>query len=382
LINRMMTLHSMGRLAELPQAIHEAFEAAEREGMPARRLGIHVAVAEIYYSWGRWNDVQAELAASAELPVTDPRLALWWHGLGALVAAHRDDRAALATHLRSMDGVDAEEAQIEGAWLWAARAVAAEADGRLDEALDALIATCSAPSSTPESPVLDEDCRAWLPDLVRVALALHRRDVAEAYTRACVAAEDVYWETAAVTLHCRGLLAGNPALVAAAAGEYELAGTVPYRAQALENQAVLLAERGDLEAARQAYDAAAEGYVALEASWDLRRADARLRPHGLRRSRHRVRRRPATGWEALTPTELTVVALVADGLSNPDIAARLHVSRRTVETHVAHVLAKLDGRSRLDVTQQYRLRTQPPPSPPTGHRHRTDPGRTTRTWPS
>jgi DNA-binding NarL/FixJ family response regulator len=98
--------------------------------------------------------------------------------------------------------------------------------------------------------------------------------------------------------------------------------------------------------------------VDLEAAWDLRRAEGRLRPSGLRRSRYRVRRRPDTGWAALTPTERTVAELVAEGLSNPDIAARLHVSRRTVETHVAHLLTKLSARSRAEVARQVELSRQ------------------------
>ena len=54
-----------------------------------------------------------------------------------------------------------------------------------------------------------------------------------------------------------------------------------------------------------------------------------------------ARLRPATGWPSLTPTEREVVALVAEGLSNPEVADRLFMSRSTVKTHLNHVFAKL-----------------------------------------
>ena len=43
--------------------------------------------------------------------------------------------------------------------------------------------------------------------------------------------------------------------------------------------------------------------------------------------------------------------LVSEGMTNAEIAARLVVSRRTVETHVAHVLAKLDVRTRSGIAR-------------------------------
>jgi len=61
------------------------------------------------------------------------------------------------------------------------------------------------------------------------------------------------------------------------------------------------------------------------------------------------RRRPAAGWDSLTPAEVEVVRAVASGLSNPEIAAKLFVSRNTVKTHLRHVFAKLDVGSRAEL---------------------------------
>jgi len=47
-----------------------------------------------------------------------------------------------------------------------------------------------------------------------------------------------------------------------------------------------------------------------------------------------------------------VAALVADGLSNPQIGERLFISRRTVQTHLVHVFAKLDISSRAQLAAQ------------------------------
>jgi predicted ATPase/class 3 adenylate cyclase/DNA-binding CsgD family transcriptional regulator len=64
------------------------------------------------------------------------------------------------------------------------------------------------------------------------------------------------------------------------------------------------------------------------------------------------RKRPSNGWESLTPTELDVVRLVSDGLGNKDIATRLFVSPRTVQTHLTHVYTKLGLISRVQLAQE------------------------------
>jgi pimeloyl-ACP methyl ester carboxylesterase/DNA-binding CsgD family transcriptional regulator len=60
-------------------------------------------------------------------------------------------------------------------------------------------------------------------------------------------------------------------------------------------------------------------------------------------------RRPLTGWDSLTASELRVAALAAQGLSNREIADRLFIARYTVETHLKHVFGKLGVVSRTEL---------------------------------
>jgi DNA-binding CsgD family transcriptional regulator len=64
------------------------------------------------------------------------------------------------------------------------------------------------------------------------------------------------------------------------------------------------------------------------------------------------RKRPSSGWQSLTPTELDVVRLVAEGIPNKDIASRLFVSPRTVQSHLRHVYNKLGLTSRVQLAQE------------------------------
>ena len=68
----------------------------------------------------------------------------------------------------------------------------------------------------------------------------------------------------------------------------------------------------------------------------------------LRRARG-TRKRPAGGWESLTPTERRVVALAAEGLTNPEIGERMFIARGTVKIHLSHIYAKLGVRNRSEL---------------------------------
>ncbi|SDC98063.1 helix-turn-helix transcriptional regulator [Rhodococcus tukisamuensis] len=67
---------------------------------------------------------------------------------------------------------------------------------------------------------------------------------------------------------------------------------------------------------------------------------------------HGPRKRPASGWASLTPTERDIVRLVSTGLGNKEIAGRLFVSPRTVQSHLTHVFAKLGLSSRVQLAQE------------------------------
>lgn len=63
------------------------------------------------------------------------------------------------------------------------------------------------------------------------------------------------------------------------------------------------------------------------------------------------RDRPPAGWESLTPVELQVARLAAEGMSNPQIAAQLFVSRSTVKLHLSNVYRKLEVRNRVELAR-------------------------------
>lgn len=89
----------------------------------------------------------------------------------------------------------------------------------------------------------------------------------------------------------------------------------------------------------------------LDAAWNQGEGLAPEEVCGYARRGRGPRRRPASGLASLSPTERQVMRLASLGLTNAEIGERLFISARTVQTHMAHIFAKLGVTSRRQLVQ-------------------------------
>jgi len=355
--DRIFTLQNLDRWPEAELTLQRARELAQRSGNPDRTTWATAAV--LRYWLGQWDDALAELSPDEDgapgLTYTFLRErwpALLVHGVAALIAGRRDQRTTAGEHLQAglalpIQTVPDRENQD---FLVAAHAVALEQRGETRQAMQALAALI--PRRDSEMTLVHQ----WLPDLVRLAIAVGDRQTARTAAQACqeeATAETQPARAAAASLRCQGLLKSDPAPLRDAIAHYRTAGPFAELPATVEDLSVVLAERGQEEEARAALNEAVSLYESLNARWDIRRAGSRLRPHGIRRGVRGPRgQRAASGWDALTPTEVKIAALVARGDSTSEIARGMFLSRRTVQTYISHILAKLGAKGRVEIVRE------------------------------
>ena len=166
-----------------------------------------------------------------------------------------------------------------------------------------------------------------------------------AWATACAAP----WALAA-SAHCRALLAQDPqeamALFTAALDAHANAGRPFERARTqLAFGETLRRGRHRIEA-RQHLRAALDGFQALGAAAWAERARAELRASG-----QTARRRDPSTIDQLTAQELQIASLVAQGLTNRDVAGQLFLSPRTIDYHLRNVFRKLEITSRSELAR-------------------------------
>jgi DNA-binding NarL/FixJ family response regulator len=142
----------------------------------------------------------------------------------------------------------------------------------------------------------------------------------------------------AVVLHLAGDLAAAASAYEQAAAQYEQAGAPYETARYRLELAGVLAATGQRAVAQREARRASEAFQSLGAARDAGRAEARLA--------QLVTRRPSGRQRKLTGRQIEILRLVAQGLSNPEIATRLRLSDHTVKRHVANLLTRLGLSSR------------------------------------
>ena len=354
---RILTLQNLDQWQQAEAALRRSREFARRTVRADRATWTSAAV--LRYWLGEWDDALAELGTDAADGATESYAflrerwsALLFHGVAALIAVRREQRTVAGQHLKAGLALPIEKLtdRENRDFLVAAHALSLEQTGDHRQAMTRLAVIL--PRRGNEMTLIHQ----WLPDLVRLALAAGDRLTAQVAAQACqdeAAAETFPARATTASLRCHGLLEADADRLAEAVAHYRTVGPAVELPAALEDLAVTLAARGDDEDARAALNEAVDLYEGMQARWDIRRAEGRLRPYGVKRGvRGRRPKHATSGWSALTPTEVKVAALVARGDSTADIALALFLSRRTVQTYISRILTKLEAKSRVEIVRE------------------------------
>jgi DNA-binding CsgD family transcriptional regulator len=373
--SRIFTMQNLDRWRDAEATLLRARKLAQ--GDSSGFVAPSITAAVLMYWFGRWDDALAELSPVADelAEVTYSGLrergpALLQRGVAALIAARRDERQSASDLLNAGLNLPVNTSDRENSdFLIAAHALVAEQDGDPHHALSILSVFLQ---RRPGEMTL---VHQWLPDIVRLALSVEDRSAVQDALRVCreeAAAESRPARADAAGNRCVGLVDRDPVVLGGVVEHYRATGPVVDLAGTLEDLAVALVAHGKMDEARNALNEAVELYDRFGAAWDIARAERRLRTLGIRRGVHGPRtRRPAFGWEALTRTEVKVAYHVGQGMSTPKIAESMSLSRRTVQTHISHILTKLGARSRVEIAREaFRrgLGEEPAEDGPTAHR--------------
>ena len=309
------------------------------------RARIHLAAGRLADAAG---DGQAALTTAEALGARGYAAAA--HCVLSVIELRRGDLAAAARHIACRPAASPQFADIYApAESTTAEAQVTEARDGPAAALGHLRQLSADLEARPGLLLGDPVLAAWL---ARTALAAGDSELAARAAHAAQALADAHPSFPALTAaaaHSRGLARRDPALLAEAATRHP----DPWaRASAAEDLGVLHGRQGDRDQAIHHLKEALDGYRQAGADRDQARIRRRLRKLGIRRRHWNTPpARPVTGWHSLTDTEQAVAGLVAQGLNNSQVAARMYISTHTVAHHLRQAFRKLSIASRYELTR-------------------------------
>jgi DNA-binding NarL/FixJ family response regulator len=342
-------LIDLRQLDEADRILHAADHPALHD-LPAQS-GLRILRARIHLANGHLAD--ADAAGQAALASAETQGACGYASTArcvlAVIALRRGDVAGAAEHIV---GLPASMPHLPGRY---ARTETILAQAQISEARDgAATAIDHIRRAGAVLPALqgllscDPALAAWL---VRTSLAAGDEVLANRVTGTAVALADAnpgFPALAAAAAHSQGLATRDTGLLAEAAAQHP----DPWaKASAAEDLAVLLTSTAKDHAIRH-LKTALDGYRQTGADRDQARIRRRLRDLGIRR-RHWTTpaTRPIAGWASLTDTEQAVSRLVAEGLNNNQVAARMYISTHTVAHHLRQAFRKLQIASRVELAR-------------------------------
>ncbi|GGB32025.1 LuxR family transcriptional regulator [Flexivirga endophytica] len=352
-----VALADVERTDDVITQLHRGLQVSAAFDYHTGVLAAHALGAHALSHSGNLSDIAAELDAHRSMVgAMDVRLDPPVRGLWAHVLEHQHGPDAAREWALGLDPVPDRTtwAGRGRAWIWQGRSQVERARGDVAGTFEVLWAGWEEFRAT-EMLMDSAELGLDLVDLARAVVvagvgdAAVARDRADEVVEVLTALADRNAPVAhlrATALAVRGVARDEPqALVDAAT----LMGTTARHldhARMAELAALAMRTRGSQS--RRLAETALRMYGEVGADHDVTRARAQFRRAGVRVASP-PRDRPRSGWESLTRTEERIARHLATGETNPEIAESLSVSRRTVESHVSNVLAKLGLRSRTEV---------------------------------
>jgi DNA-binding CsgD family transcriptional regulator len=351
-------LVDLGRLDEADSTVRASAAEIEALGQAPWAASSSMLTARIALADGRMDDAIAGAQASIDT-ASDCGLHMFTPfalGVLATVAVRQGDLRAAASCLGSKYA-HAYHYALAGAATLNTMITAQIAE--LESGPEAAVETAGeiyARISEHRAPLVSDPALA--PWLVRVALAAgDRTRAAHVADVASLVASDnpAFAGVAATASHARGLLDRDPVQIGHAARTH----ATPWaRASAAEDAGTILAAQCRGRDSVSCLDQALAGYDRVGASRDSARVRRKLRRQGVRHRHWASRQRPATGWGSLTDTELSVSAMVSQGLTNRAVAKQMFLSENTVAFHLRQIFRKLNISSRVELTRHVIEHTQ------------------------